>query len=29
MGYKKDPDVNLALQSKYLGRPSGYMGSVF
>ena len=29
MGYKKDPDVNLALQSNYLGRPSGYMGSVF
>ncbi len=29
MGYKKDPNVNLALQSKYLGRPSGYMGSVF
>ena len=29
MGYKKDPDINLSLQSEYLGRPSGYMGSVF
>lgn len=29
MGYKKDPAINLSLQSEYLGRPSGYMGSVF